>query len=201
MISNLRLPYVDNSLNGIITHIKNNYSNFFSKIKATIAPDYGHPAKRCIDRDSQSFCHSHNSSKAYLEVYFPKYKVILDGYSIQNRIGYYWDILNWKMMGSNDGINYYDIDTQNFLESSEYCGNNMIRSFPVFTYTGYSYLRLQQTGGSCGTKSSGDFYFNLAEIEFFGTIISDNFYYKLCTRGNFYAKPFVCIILSFSIIS
>ena len=141
MISHIRFQYEENSLNGIITNLKNSYYNIYYELKATVNPQYYYLGGiYCIDRNSSSFCHSTNSSTAYFELFFSGYKVILEGYSIQNRDGYFWDLLNWKVQGSNDHISYYDLDIQNLIESEEYCGKNKIRSYPISSHIEYSLL-------------------------------------------------------------
>ena len=99
MIPNLRFQYEEKSLNGIVTNLKNSYPQLYSKLKHTIYPLFSstYNSSNCFDRNPYTFCHSLNSSSAYFEVYFPKYKIVLDGYSIQNREGYVWDILNMKI--------------------------------------------------------------------------------------------------------
>lgn len=166
----LFFPYVENELKGIFGKgirrgLKINYT-------LLLFPGYPkYPASHCFDGDPSTFCHTNGSRgdvSHYVQVHFLDLKLKIKGFAFQNRNGNQWDLLNYDLQGSNDGVNFRTIKPFN-EDSSQVCGAGKIRTNKISTLEFFSYFRFLNTGVSCFGNSVS---FNFAEIDLYGTLVS-----------------------------
>lgn len=122
-------------------------------------------ALRLGDRDPNSIAHTQNTQNAWFSVDLKDKSLIVSRYSLKARAD-----LNdhnprvWKLQGSQDNVNWTDLDTQ----SNSILSNAAWYSPPVPNQTiTYRYFRLLQTS----TNSANLYYFVLAEWELYGKLI------------------------------
>ena len=89
---------------------------------------------------------------------------------MQNREDGYWNPIKWTLKGSNNFIDFQDLDRKNLESNNANCAGNITRSFIATSDEYFSYFKFETNGKSCG----GCNYFNLAEFELFGYLKKDN---------------------------
>lgn len=166
-------PFKENSIDGVITGLSRikPVANFIeANVTKLFSSAYG---VKCVDRNADTYCHtgSNGATGDYLFIHFLGYKVKMTGYSMQNRKGEsgYWNPLTWVLKGSNNFIDFQQIDTQGMADNNANCAAGIIRSFQKTSTSFFSYFMLQTTGKNCQKNNV----FNLAEFEVFGYLKKD----------------------------
>ena len=162
-------PYKEKSIDGVITGLSRR-KPIASFIEANVTKVTSAHGIYCIDRNIASICHLMGDVGDFLVIHFIGYKVKMTGYSMQNREGGYWNPLNWVLKGSNNFIDFTQIDAQNLADNDANCASLIIRSFSKTSDSFFSYFMLETTGKNCGQNTV----FNLAEFEVFGYLKKDS---------------------------
>ena len=152
-IKMLNFPYEENSLNGI----------FAKGIRKGLAINYstslypaltGYPVSNCFDANPSTFCHTsseHTNDSQYIQVCFFEALFKIEGIAIQNRADNNWDLQNYVVQGSKNGVSFKNITK--FNEESSVCGGNKIRTRRVTTNTLFSCIRIVKDGFSCNSNN------------------------------------------------
>ena len=141
----------ENALENIIRYDKKNIDKLYSNIRFNLMP----------------------TSEDYIEFNFVNRKVFLTGYAIRtatNMIDYYQP-KTWKIIGSEDGINWETIDMKE--NNEELNGINRCQYFECINPRKFfKYIRYVQLANWDGNRYYGQYkyYILLSAIEFFGYI-------------------------------
>ena len=169
----LFFPYVENKIEGVFGKgirkgVKINYSTLLSPELS------GFPVSNCFDGKNSTFCHTENVpgvKQHYLQIQFLDLKINIIGFAIQNRQGNYWDLLNYDLQGSNNGVNFRTIKHFN-EDSSQVCISGKTRTNRVSTLAYFSYIRFLKTGDRCNANKENEPSFNIGEVDLYGTLVS-----------------------------
>ena len=191
-----------NGLNGIIYSLKNNYgiTNPIESgiIELTSTQSYsGSIENTIVGWEKVCWVTYLNYSNPYYQVYFPKGRIEISGYSLRGCGEGWFYPKKWKVFGFNDDDkndeSKWDELGENFSTSSQpYCyttNTNCITNYEVTTFTTkkmnklYRYIRFVSTESSCSTDFSR---FILSGFDIFGVLYFDdlkyfNRYYNGCT--------------------
>ena len=121
--------------------------------------------EQIVDRQGGYALYTNNAANSWFSVNFNTYKIQPNYYTIRhdNETGYY--LRNWKLQGSNDNINWTDLDTKvnnTTINAPDGWGAFPISGINVF----YKILRILQTGPT----STNDNYLVIGELEFYGEV-------------------------------
>ena len=194
----MKFPSSDASLDGIINYVTKTYKddlNIYirtSNSSHTIDQFNWGDSNALLDLGSTSgasscFC-SKNEPFSNVTIYFLKHTVLLKSYTITSRPMDSVDMLkSWNIYGSNNNHNWTYIDSKGPT-------NDLIFSQTKETYNvdkpgKFKYFRITQTG----PNSSGNNFFLLGKIEFFGELFDIN---NFCTprQKPIVHSPFLYII-------
>ena len=187
----LFFPYVENKQEGIFGKgIRRGLKLKYSLLLSSTLPNF--PVSNCFDGIASSFCHTNDSlvEPHYLQIHFLDLKLNIVGFAIQNRKGNYWDLLNYDLQGSNNGVNFKTIKSFNEV-SSQVCISGKIRTNKVSTDAFFSYIRFLKTGICCNNNNQA---FNIGDIDLFGTLVG-NISIPMIRRNFFIWFLFVYLII------
>ena len=185
-------PYQSDSLDGFFTYL-NGSTSYFSTFTH---PEFGDKNfNLCLDRKPETYCHTNNSDNGYFLINLKPHQFKISGYNLQNRNtdnqGYH-NILNWDILGSNDGISYDIIHSVHSEKNDQNCSAGLKRSFKMTTETNkYSFIKIKQTGTSCGVEDA----MNVAEFEMFGEFFLCNAHQTCKLRSKIQMVIFMIFIL------
>ena len=164
----LDFPYKEGSMSGVFANLLRKKNVFFCNV--SLFPESNFKVDNCFDGSASTFCHSdrgYDIDKHYIQVQFITTKFKIEGFAIQNRAEGYWNPLNYELQASNNGEDFTSL--KNYSENSnKVCTGSQIRTSQISTNRYFSYFRFTMKGETC---SSGTTYFNMGELDLFGTIL------------------------------
>jgi hypothetical protein len=174
----LRFPYKEKSLDGVF-RVGIRTRRLSIKYDVVLSSNYSQEfiAEKCFDGNSSSYCHTEHTTpnQEYLQIHFYDVNFKIEGFVIQNRIEGWWNLLNYLIQGSNDGINFVNLSSFNET-SSEDCTAGAIRTRRIYNNSWFSYFRVRTTGKVCNSHDQeiyNIYTLNMAEFDLFGYF--DNF--------------------------
>jgi hypothetical protein len=156
------------SLDGIIASLTRRYGgNVHNQGIVTISASSllgkDHQGRNAADLNSDSLFCSRNKSDSWLCYDFKDRRVILTRYSMRSAFRPFPK--SWVIEGSLNGTSWMQLDKQ--MNTKDLIGQNRVVSFPVSTVAESRFIKLSMTGND----HSGDSFFCLSAVEFFGTLI------------------------------
>ena len=165
---------VGDSLIGIINYLfpiyKSNYKNCVSISASSTGGIWDvnsliNPLRN--SRSSYDNWASDNVTKSNVTVHFHKHLIDITNYSIRSHSNHsHHHPKSWQLDGSLDGVHWEYVDSQ---KDTTYFNSKMneTKTFPVKKTGTFLYFRFTQTD----VNHSGDNFFDLGKLEFFGKII------------------------------
>ena len=195
----MKFPSINASLDGVINYVTKKYKadlNIYIRTSnsshTTIDSDKWGDSNALLDLGSTSgtsscFC-SEIEPFANVTIYFLKHLVLLKSYTITSRpIGSIDMLKSWNIYGSNNNHNWTYIDSKG--PTNDLVVSQTKKTYDVDKPGMFKYFRITQTG----PNSSGNNYFLLGKIEFFGELFNIN---NFCTSKQklMTHSPFLYII-------
>ena len=165
----LEFPYSGQPFNGVFSYLLelyhgNIHQNNIISIKSSGDEDIQRPCWKLIESNWSQYWSSDGKPNSWLLFDFLNYRLNLTFYSLRGRLwgGNY--LTSWKMEGSIDGESWVILDKQD--NSSTLVGTNRVHVYKVENSESYRYFKITMTN----TNSGGSYHFNLAGVEFFGSL-------------------------------
>jgi hypothetical protein len=133
-------------------------------VNITSSGDHCNECWRVTDYEWKDRWFSTSTANSWICFDFKDKCVSLQNYTLKSKCTERWYFIEWQIEGSNNGETWTILDNRN---TRELCGQSIVKTYECSKVTPNEFfhlIRMKQTGKS----SSGDNYFGLSGIEFFG---------------------------------
>ena len=153
---------------GIVRHLRDTCGgnpHEYGLISITASSTARNECHELVDYGWNNYWFSKNEPNSYIQFDFKSIRVCLTHYSLKSDGATGYHLLSWILEVSNDGSTWEAVDERNTQDLN---GIYMVKTYECGKRSDsfVRFVRMRQTGNN----SSGDNYFILSEIEFFGQL-------------------------------